>query len=334
MHRGLMSACLVAGLSLAVAAPAQAQSYKLLAGWAANNVNAYWPGAQFAKNLGSVSGGKATVTISGPEAVPPFEQMQPVSAGAFDIIYTHPSYHSKGLAGVAEIIPFDLDAWRSSGVWDCIDKFYQKTYNVKLLALVALGTEGYHCYLRAPLSRGRRLERPQAARRRQPACGDQGARRCSGRDADGRRLHVDRKRRGRRRLRAGQRDARHQALRSGEVSRRTALRPAGLDDRDQPRPLEQAVEGRAGGAGQGRHPDRKGYRQVSATRCWSARTRSSKGSAFRCRHCRPTKASRSRRCSARRIGNWRPHAAATTARSCRKSHARPSSPTRSGNART
>ncbi len=152
MHRGLMSAFLFAGLSLAVAAPGQAQSYKLLGGWAENNVNAYWPGAQFAKNLAAMTGGKATVTISGPEAVPPFEQMQPVSAGAFDLIYTHPSYHPKGLAGVAEIIPFDLERWRSSGVWDFIDKFYQKTYNVKLLALVALGTEGYHCYLRTPLS--------------------------------------------------------------------------------------------------------------------------------------------------------------------------------------
>jgi TRAP-type transport system periplasmic protein len=152
MHRGLISALLIAGLSLAVAAPAQAQSYRLLAGWAENNVNAYWPGAQFAKNLSAMTGGKATVTISGPEAVTPFEQMQPVSAGAFDMIYTHPTYHPKGLAGVAEIIPFDLEAWRSSGVWDFIDKYYQKTYNVKLLALVALGTEGYHCYLRAPLS--------------------------------------------------------------------------------------------------------------------------------------------------------------------------------------
>jgi TRAP-type C4-dicarboxylate transport system substrate-binding protein len=124
----------------------------MLGGWAENNVNAYWPGAQFKKNLDSASGGKASITISGPEAVPPFEQLQPVSAGAFDMIYTHPTYHPKGLAGVAEIIPFGLEQWRSSGVWDFIDKYYQKTHNVKLLALVALGTEGYHCYLRQPLS--------------------------------------------------------------------------------------------------------------------------------------------------------------------------------------
>ena len=151
MIRGVLSACVAAGLCLAVSAPAQAQQFKLLGGWAENNVNAYWPGAQYKKNLEAASAGKMTVAISGPEAVPPFEQLQPVTAGAFDIVYTHPTYHSKGLAGVAEIIPFGLEQWRSSGVWDYIDKYYQKTHNVKLLALVALGTEGYHCYLKAPL---------------------------------------------------------------------------------------------------------------------------------------------------------------------------------------
>ena len=34
--------------------------------------------------------------------------------------------------------PFDLAKWRSSGVWDFIDSYYQKTHNIKLLALVAL----------------------------------------------------------------------------------------------------------------------------------------------------------------------------------------------------
>jgi TRAP-type mannitol/chloroaromatic compound transport system substrate-binding protein len=141
-----------AAMVLALSPSAQAQSFKMLGGWAENNVNAYWPGAQYKKNLEAATANKMNVTISGPEAVPPFEQLQPVSAGAFDIIYTHPAYHSKGLAGVAEIIPFDLAKWRSSGVWGYIDQFYQKTHNVKLLALVALGTEGYHCYLKAPLS--------------------------------------------------------------------------------------------------------------------------------------------------------------------------------------
>ena len=152
MLRTLMSTCVAAGVAFAIATPVQAQEFKLLAGWAENNVNAYWPGAQFKQNLEAASGGKLTITISGPEAVPPFEQLQPVSAGAFDLIYTHPTYHSKGLAGIAEILPFGIDKLRSSGVWGFIDEFYQKTHNVKILALVPVGTEGYHCYLRQPLS--------------------------------------------------------------------------------------------------------------------------------------------------------------------------------------
>jgi TRAP-type C4-dicarboxylate transport system substrate-binding protein len=138
--------------AMVAAAPAQAQSYKLLGGWSESNTTAYMPGLQFKKNLESASGGKITVTISGPEAVPPFEQMQPVSAGAFDMVYTHPTYHSKGLAGVAEILPFGPEKLRTSAVWDHIDTFYQKNHNLKILALVPVGTEGYHCYLKQPLS--------------------------------------------------------------------------------------------------------------------------------------------------------------------------------------
>jgi TRAP-type transport system periplasmic protein len=33
-----------------------------------------------------------------------------------------------------------------------MDDYYQKTHNLKLLALVAIGDAGYHCYLREPLS--------------------------------------------------------------------------------------------------------------------------------------------------------------------------------------
>jgi TRAP-type C4-dicarboxylate transport system substrate-binding protein len=151
MHRFLTPACAAVVFGLA-AAPAQAQTLTMLTGWGPNNTTAYMPAAQFEKNLQAASSGKLSLRISGPEAVPPFEQLQPVSSGAFEIIYTHPTYHQKGLAGVAEIIPHDLKRIRESGVWGFIDQFYQKTHNVKLLALVAVGTEGYHCYLRAPLT--------------------------------------------------------------------------------------------------------------------------------------------------------------------------------------
>ncbi len=140
------------GLGLALASPVQAQTFKMLGGWSESNTTAYMPGLVFKQQADKASGGKIAITISGPEAVPPFEQMQPVSAGAFDMVYTHPAYHPKGLAGVLEILPFGLEKIRSSGVWEHVDKFYQKTHNLKILAFVAVGSEGYHCYLKAPLS--------------------------------------------------------------------------------------------------------------------------------------------------------------------------------------
>ncbi|HVG52065.1 MAG TPA: TRAP transporter substrate-binding protein DctP [Xanthobacteraceae bacterium] len=145
-------AAALAAFGTSSALPAQAQNMRMLGGWSESNTTAYMPGLQFKQNLDKASGGKSVITISGPEAVPPFEQLQPVSAGAFDMIYTHPTYHSKGLAGIAEILPFGPDKLRSSGVWGFIDEFYQKNHNIKLLALVPVGTEGYHCYLRQPLT--------------------------------------------------------------------------------------------------------------------------------------------------------------------------------------
>jgi TRAP-type C4-dicarboxylate transport system substrate-binding protein len=146
----LAGAC--AGFALAAAAPVHAQNFKMLGGWSESNVMAYMPGKQFKENLDKASKGKMTVTISGPEAVKPFEQMQPVTAGAFEFIYTHGSYHDKGLAGVAEILPYGPDKLRTAGVWGAIDEHYQKTHNLKLLSLVSIGSKGYHCYFNKPLS--------------------------------------------------------------------------------------------------------------------------------------------------------------------------------------
>lgn len=152
MLRRLLLAGACAGFAIALAAPAYAQNFKMLGGWSEANVMAYMPGKTFKENAEKASGGKMTIAISGPEAVKPFEQMQPVSAGAFEFIYTHGTYHDKGLSGVAEILPFGPDKLRASGVWAGIDEHYQKTHNIKLLALVSIGSKGYHCYLSKPLS--------------------------------------------------------------------------------------------------------------------------------------------------------------------------------------
>lgn len=131
--------------------PALAEKLKLLASWGANNKVAYMPAVQFEKNLQAVKS-DFTVEIFGPETVPPFEQMTPASAGVFDIIYTYAAYHSKALALATNAMKPDTEKMRSSGVFDYIDQYYQKNHNLKLLAIVPVGTHGYHCYLREPLS--------------------------------------------------------------------------------------------------------------------------------------------------------------------------------------
>jgi len=136
---------------LAVSLPAQAETLKLLVSWGPANKVAYMPADRFRKNLATMSK-DLKLTISGPETVKPFQQMAPLSSGVFDILYSHPAYHSKGLAVVTNAMKPDMEKMRSSGVFGAIDKFYQDNHNMKVLALVPVGTHGYHCYLRKPLS--------------------------------------------------------------------------------------------------------------------------------------------------------------------------------------
>ena len=146
----------ICGLALAVSANGvvQAETIKLLSSWAENDKPSYANALLFKKNVEAISGGKIKVEISGPEVVPPFQQLQPVSAGVFDVLYTHGAYHAgaKGLALAADAINIDVQKRRDSGVWRYIDEFYQKNHKLKLLTLSTMGTHGYHCYIRQPLS--------------------------------------------------------------------------------------------------------------------------------------------------------------------------------------
>lgn len=131
--------------------PLQAETLKMIVSWPESNTMAYMPGAQLKKNI-EAAGVDLDIEISGPETVPPFEQISPTSAGVFDIIYTYPAYHDKALTVVTNAMEPDMDKIRSSGVFDAIDQFFQENHNLKLLANVAVGSAGYHCYLREPLS--------------------------------------------------------------------------------------------------------------------------------------------------------------------------------------
>src|SRR5258706_15818214 len=119
---------LAAAMLVLIAGPAAAQTktLKLLSSWDRGNYPALEGALAFQEEVKKVSGGKLDIDIKGPETVPPFQQLQPVSAGVFDMLYTHGVYHAgaKGLTLVADAIEPDLEKRRSSGVIDYLDKYY------------------------------------------------------------------------------------------------------------------------------------------------------------------------------------------------------------------
>jgi TRAP-type transport system periplasmic protein len=146
MKTTLLATGIVAAL---VVGQADAKTLKMIVSWPESNTMAFMPAAQLKKNL---EGSGLELEISGPETVPPFEQITPTTAGVFDIIYTYPAYHGKALTVITNAMEPDPEKIRSSGVFDGIDQFFQENHNLKLLANVAVGSAGYHCYLREPLS--------------------------------------------------------------------------------------------------------------------------------------------------------------------------------------
>jgi TRAP-type mannitol/chloroaromatic compound transport system substrate-binding protein len=136
MIRGFAFAAGVA-FAIVAAGPAAAQTktLKLLSSWDRTTIAALEPVLIYQEQIAKTSGGKLAIDIKGPETVPPFQQIQPVSAGVFDILHTHGVYHagSKGLALAVDAIEPDLEKRRTSGVWNYLDTYYQK--NNKLLSL-------------------------------------------------------------------------------------------------------------------------------------------------------------------------------------------------------
>tara|TARA_R110000868_G_scaffold10313_19_gene50761 strand:- start:44472 stop:45455 length:984 start_codon:yes stop_codon:yes gene_type:complete len=143
-----------------VALPAAAADLKLLTSWNKDNWPTYAVLDMFDKKVKSIGAGKVNISISGKEVVPAFEQLQPVSAGVFDMLYTHGIYHagSKGLAFTMDAIAPGAEKRRAAGLIDYIDKYYQKHNNLKMLGLVANSNQGYHIFLKQPLTKAGNFE--------------------------------------------------------------------------------------------------------------------------------------------------------------------------------
>ncbi|MGN0931622.1 TRAP transporter substrate-binding protein [Falsigemmobacter intermedius] len=142
---------LTAVACLMLATPGSAQTMRMIQSWNETNVMAYMPALEFKRNLEETGSG-IELEIFGTETVPAYEQLTPTQDGVFDFIYTYPTYHSKALNIATSAMAPDMEKIRSSGVFGFMDSYFQKEHNLKLLASVAVGTSGIHCYLRSPLS--------------------------------------------------------------------------------------------------------------------------------------------------------------------------------------
>jgi TRAP-type C4-dicarboxylate transport system substrate-binding protein len=141
-------------LALLTSAGAQAQTLQLkgLSGFTPNIPFSREIIRVYADNVSKASAGALTLNISGPEVVPVTAQFQPTVAGAFDLLFTHPAYHSGTTAiGLAmdAILP-DAAQRRSSGVFDFVDHHYQKL-GLKLIAVTPTGTKGFQFVLKNPI---------------------------------------------------------------------------------------------------------------------------------------------------------------------------------------
>ena len=102
-----------------------------------------------------MGGDKVNLRISGPEVVPPFEQLQPVKSGV--LIFCSPmAFIMSVQKALLPLLTLDCGPSRETvfWVWDSLDKFYQKTHSLKLLAISPSSTAGYHIFLKDPIKGG------------------------------------------------------------------------------------------------------------------------------------------------------------------------------------
>ncbi|MEQ8442622.1 MAG: TRAP transporter substrate-binding protein DctP [Alphaproteobacteria bacterium] len=152
MFKDVMKFCAVVALGASAfgVSAAQAEELRML-----NILDDRYPGTvgmsnAFVEMVEEASGGEITFAVSGPETVPPFEQLQPVQAGVFDIHFSYPVFHSGVTTmgvGLETTTP-DPVAYRESGIWDLFDRHYQ-SLGLKLISLPT--SHGIHFIMREPL---------------------------------------------------------------------------------------------------------------------------------------------------------------------------------------
>lgn len=132
---------------------ASAHELKMVGAFPENFVYTREMALPFMSLVADESGGAVSVGLTGPDAVPTFEQFEPVQSGVFDLLFTHPAYHAgtTPVGLVIDAIASDPAKRRSAGVIDFIDQHYQKL-GMKLISAPATGSKGFRYFLKEPIT--------------------------------------------------------------------------------------------------------------------------------------------------------------------------------------
>lgn len=154
----MKSAAMVTALAVS-ASGGFAQELRMLSSWDENYAYNPYILEPFYDGVREATDGRITFAQFGPETVPPFEQMEPVGAGVFDLLFTHGAYHfgTSPLMTAADALEGDMQTIRDSGIIEVFDRHYQQ-FNLKLIMLPITPEGAYHIFLRDPVSETGGLE--------------------------------------------------------------------------------------------------------------------------------------------------------------------------------
>ena len=123
-------------IGITLSTPAAAKTLKAISGFPQTHLFTEGCLGIFAENLKKVSNGNLTLQFFGPDVVPTNEQFQPLQAGIFDLLFTHPAYHlgTTAVGATIEAINPDPVKRRESGIIEYVDQHYNQL-GVKLVAV-------------------------------------------------------------------------------------------------------------------------------------------------------------------------------------------------------
>ncbi|OED41871.1 hypothetical protein AB833_08510 [Chromatiales bacterium (ex Bugula neritina AB1)] len=154
-----LKALIATGVGSSLCFSVSAAEMKMLTAWGANHSGTANMAYGYIDLVKEATSGDVTIKPSGPEVVPAGKQLQPISAGVFDLIYTHGLYHTgtTGIGAAIDAVNGDIELRRSSGVWEWVDKHYQETQNLKVLS-IPTATTGFRFFLKDEMDADKKLE--------------------------------------------------------------------------------------------------------------------------------------------------------------------------------